>query len=81
MFSDFKSQFKWCICCTFITGMLVGITTSFIEFNQPIKEIVIFGGISLFTIILTTLFWNIIFHRLNFQDKLHKLNSIYTDID
>lgn len=78
MFSYFKSQFKWCICCTFITGMLVGITASFIEFNQPIKETIIFGGISLFTIILTALFWKTIFHRLNLQDKL---NSIYTDID
>lgn len=78
MFSDFKSQFKWCIYCTFITGMLAGITASFIEFNQPIKETIIFGGISLFTIILTSLFWKTIFHRLNLQDKL---NSIYTDID
>jgi len=78
MFSDFKSQFKWCICCTFITGMLVGITVSFIEFNQPIKETVIFGGMSLFAIILTILFWSTIFHRLKLQDKI---NSIYTDID
>ena len=78
MFSDFKSQFKWCICCTFITGMLVGITASFIEFNQSIKETVIFGGISLSAIILTILFWTSIFHRLSLQDKI---NSIYTDID
>lgn len=78
MFSDFKSQFRWCICCTFITGILVGITASFIEFNQPIKETIIFGCISLFAIILTTLFWNTIFHRLSLQDKI---NSIYTDID
>ena len=78
MFSDFKSQFKWCICCTFITGILVGITASFIEFNQPIKDTVIFGGMSLFAIILTVLFWNTIFHRLSLQDKI---NSIYTDID
>ena len=81
MFSDFKSQFKWCICCTFITGILVGITTSFIEFNQPIKEIVMFGGISLSAIILTVLFWNTIFHRLNLQDRINRINSIYTDID
>lgn len=78
MFSDFKSQFKWCICCTFITGMLVGITASFIEFNQPIKETVIFCGISLSAIILTILFWSTIFRRLSLQDKI---NSIYTDID
>jgi len=78
MFSDFKSQFKWCICCTFITGILVGITMSFLEFNQPIKETVIFGGMSLSAIILTILFWTIIFHRLSLQDKI---NSIYTDID
>ena len=78
MFSNFKSQFKWCICCTFITGMLVGITASFIEFNQPIKEITVFGGISLTAIILTILFWTTIFRRLSLQDKI---NSIYTDID
>lgn len=78
MFADFKSQFRWCICCTFITGIIVGITMSFIEFNQSIKEIVIFGGISLFAIILTVLFWNNIFNRLNLQDKI---NSIFTDID
>ena len=78
MFADFKSQFIWCIFCTFITGILVGITGSFVEFSQPIKDILIFGCISLFTILLTVLFWNNIFHRLNLQDKI---NSIYTDID
>jgi len=78
MFADFKSQFIWCIVCTFITGMLVGITTSFIEFNQPIKETFIFGCMSLSAIILTILFWTTIFRRLKLQDKI---NSIYTDID
>jgi hypothetical protein len=58
--------------------MLVGITVSFIEFNQPIKETVIFGGMSLFAIILTILFWTTIFRILSLQDKI---NSIYTDID
>lgn len=78
MFADFKSQFIWCIVCTFITGMLVGITASFIEFNQPIKETFIFGCMSLSAIILTILFWTTIFRRLKLQDKI---NSIYTDID
>lgn len=78
MFSNFKSQFKWCICCTFITGMLVGITASFIEFNQPTKETFIFGCMSLSAIILTILFWTTIFRRLSLQDKI---NSIYTDLD
>jgi ABC-type uncharacterized transport system permease subunit len=81
MFTDFKSQFLYCIVCTFITGVLIGITASFVEFNQPIKETFIFGCISLFSIVLTILFWNNIFHRLKFRDKIYKLNSIYTDID
>ena len=78
MFSNFKSQFIWCIFCTFITGILVGITGSFVEFNQPIKETFIFGCMSLSAIILTILFWTTIFHRLDLQDKI---NSIFTDID
>ena len=78
MFTDFKDQFKRCICYAFITGILVGITISFITFNLPIKEIIIFGGLSLVTFVLTVLFWKITFHDLNLQDKI---NSIYTDID
>ncbi len=78
MFSNFKSQFIWCIFCTFITGILVGITGSFVEFSQPIKETFIFGCMSLSAIILTILFWTTIFHRLDLQDKI---NSIFTDID
>lgn len=70
MFKDFKSQFLWCIICTFITGFICGISLTLVN-----TFLIILAFICL---LFTILYWVTIFKRLDLQDRI---NSIYTDID
>ena len=78
MFSWFKSQFIWRIICTFLTGFICGSTITMIDLHESLKTIAINGVFSIIGIICTVIYWKIIFHKLDLQDKI---NSIYTDID
>lgn len=75
MFKDFKSQFLWCIMCTFITGFVCGSSITLIDYKYLNITFII---LSFLSVLFTIIYWKIIFKRLNLQDKI---NSIYTDID
>jgi len=78
MFADFKSQFIWCIICTFLTGFLCGSAVTMIDLHEPLKVILVNSTFAIIGIICTILYWKTIFSRLKLQDKI---NSIFTDID
>lgn len=61
-----KERIGWCICSTFLSGMYTAITASFIDCKQPIDEILVFGIISLISIILTAILWKYIFAEIKF---------------
>lgn len=75
MFADYKSQFIWCIICTFLSGIVTGIDIFFIE-NKEIH--IIFIILNLLTVLFNIKFWKNIFYRLNLQDKI---TSFYKDLD
>lgn len=68
MFKNFKSQFLWCIMCTFLSGVCTGINLSFIENNEVN---IIFIVLNLLMIIFTIGYWKTIFSRLDLQDKIN----------
>lgn len=70
MFTNFKSQFLWCIMCTFLTGLITGFDLMFIE-NKDIHIILIIFNI--LSIIFTVCYWKIIFSRLDLQDKINSI--------
>jgi len=61
MFTEFKAQFLWCIMCTFLTGMVFGILSSFIEHKEYSFS---FSIIAIFSLIFTVGYWYIIFKRI-----------------
>ena len=75
MFKDFKTQFIWCIMCTFLSGVTTGLDLNFLE-NHEVH--IIFIVLNILVILFTVGFWKTIFSRLNLQDRI---NSIYIDID
>ena len=70
MFTNFKSQFLWCIMCTFLTGLFTGFDLMFIENKDVHITLIIFNILS---IISTICYWKVIFSRLDLQDKINLL--------
>lgn len=72
MFKNFKSQFIWCILCTFITGLITGAIITLIEYKE-FNIMLILMLLDIGAIIFNVVFWKTIFNRLYLQDKINSI--------
>ena len=72
MFTDFKSQFLYCIVCTFLCGTMFGAFS--ILFDNKEINLLMYLLISFSLISIIILWWKILFKRLKFRDRLNSIS-------
>ena len=73
MFTNFKSQFLWCIMCTFLTGIIVGSLFTMIDLGDNKLIISLMSICAILSVIFTCVYWKNIFSRLDLQDKINSI--------
>lgn len=69
MFTTLRSQFKWSIVCTLLTGIIIGTFAAMIDYNEESSlYIIIMGIVSVISLILTTSYWRCIIKQINLDN-------------
>lgn len=73
MFASLKNQFYWNIISTLFTGIIIGVFLSMLDYNEEsITLLSIIGIISVFSLVLITVFWNLIINQINLYKNIIK---------